>query len=101
MNTRRRLKGTVIRAKSQKTVIVEIPRSYRHPIYGKVIHSSDHMMVHDELDCKLGDFVQIVETKPISRRKRWAVESILSRLEETDAPPEVAGEELEATEVEE
>ena len=101
MNTRRRITGTVVRAKSQKTVIVEIKRTFRHPTYGKVIRTSDKMMVHDEFNCKLGDEVQIVETKPISRRKRWAVESILNRLAETVAPPVIKNEDKGAVEVEE
>ena len=87
MNTRRRLTGTIVRAKSLKTVMVEIKRTYRHPVYGKVMHTADKMMVHDELECQLGDEVRIVETKPISRKKRWAVESILNRLVKTEAPP--------------
>ena len=79
MNTRRRIKGVVTSNKMTKTVIVEIKRSFRHPLYQKVVHSSKRMVVHDELGCNVGDEVQIIESKPISRTKRWVVEKILSR----------------------
>ena len=96
MNTRRRLKGMVVGDNSKKTVIVEIARSYRHPLYSKVIHTSKRMMVHDELDCGLGDYVQIIETKPISRKKRLMVQAIIKRHEESEVPLI-----LEPTEIEE
>lgn len=101
MNTRRRLTGTVVRANSLKTVVVEIKRSFRHPIYEKVIRTSNKMMVHDELECKIGDEVRIIETKPISRKKRWAVEAVLSSMSESDAPPADETEDIGAVEVEE
>jgi small subunit ribosomal protein S17 len=46
-------------------------------LYKKVIHSRQHFMAHDELGCKIGDTVQIVESRPLSRHKRWVVEAIL------------------------
>jgi len=101
MNTRRRLTGTVVRANSLKTVVVEIKRSFRHPVYEKVIRTTNKMMVHDELECKIGDEVRIIETKPISRKKRWAVETVLSSLNESAAPPVVESENIGAVEVEE
>jgi small subunit ribosomal protein S17 len=61
----------------QKTVVVEISRTFRHPLYKKVVHSRHRVMAHDELGCQLGDSVQIVESRPYSRHKRWAVEAIL------------------------
>jgi small subunit ribosomal protein S17 len=79
MNDRRRLTGVVTSNKMQKTVVVEISRTYRHPLYGKVVHSAKRMMAHDELGCEIGDEVQIVESRPISRRKHWVVEQILRR----------------------
>ena len=79
MNTRRRLKGVVKSNKMQKTVIVEISRSFRHPLYQKVMHTVSKMKVHDEMDCQVGDLVEIIESKPISRTKRWMVEKIISR----------------------
>lgn len=61
-----------------KTVVVEIKRSYRHPLLGKVVHDLKRVKAHDENNaCKIGDKVMLVETRPISRDKRWAVEEIV------------------------
>lgn len=79
MNTRRRMVGVVTSDKMQKTVVVEVSRTYRHRLYKKVVHSRRRFMAHDELGCKIGDTVQIVESRPLSRHKRWAVETILRR----------------------
>jgi small subunit ribosomal protein S17 len=62
-----------------KTVVVLVEDSYRHPLYGKVVHRSKRYMAHDEQNCQMGDTVQIVESRPISKRKRWVVETILAR----------------------
>ena len=78
MNNRRRLTGVVVSNKMQKTVIVEVSRSYRHRLYKKVVSSKKRYMAHDEIGCQLGDQVRIVESQPISRNKRWVVESVLS-----------------------
>ncbi|MGD0004330.1 MAG: 30S ribosomal protein S17 [Anaerolineaceae bacterium] len=77
MNDRRRLKGVVTSNKMMKTVVVEIGRTYRHPLYKKVVHSSRRVKAQDEMGCQIGDLVQIVETRPLSKDKRWAVEAIL------------------------
>lgn len=79
MNERRRMTGFVTSNKMMKTVVVEISRTVRHPVYKKVMHSSKRVKAHDELGCEVGDFVQIVESKPISKDKRWVVEAILKR----------------------
>lgn len=94
MNTRRRINGVVTSNKMQKTVVVEISRTYRHRLYKKVVYSSKRVMAHDELGCKIGDRVRIVESHPISRNKRWVVEEILVR--DTGAKAE----EIEGTELE-
>jgi len=78
MNNRRRLTGVVVSNKMQKTVIVEVNRTYRHRLYKKVVASRNRHMAHDELGCQIGDQVVIVESKPISKNKRWVVEEILS-----------------------
>ncbi len=83
MNKRRRLVGVVASNKMMKTVVVEITRTFRHPIYKKVIHRTKRVMAHDELGCQVGDQVQIVESRPLSRHKRWVVEAILKREERT------------------
>ncbi len=78
MNNRRRLTGVVVGNKMQKTVVVEVTRTYRHRLYKKVVSSHNRHMAHDELSCQIGDQVVIVESKPLSKNKRWAVEEILS-----------------------
>lgn len=77
MNSRRRLTGVVVSDKMQKTVIVEVKRAYRHRLYKKVIRSQKRYMAHDELGSNVGDQVRIVESKPLSRNKRWMVEEII------------------------
>lgn len=83
-NERRRMEGVVTRAKSAKTVAVRIDRSYRHPLYHKVMRKSREFLVHDEVGCHPGDWVRIVESRPISKRKRWAVEQVLRRVSEAE-----------------
>ena len=79
MNKRRRMTGIVTSNKMTKTVVVELSRTYRHPLYKKVVHSSKRVKAHDELDCQIGDQVKLVASKPISREKHWVVESIIKR----------------------
>ena len=79
MNNRRRMTGFVTSNKMTKTVVVEITRTYRHPLYKKVVHSSKRVKAHDELGCQIGDEVKLVASKPISREKHWVVESIIKR----------------------
>jgi len=76
MNKRRRMNGVVTSNKMMKTVVVEVTRTYRHPLYKKVVHSSMRVKAHDELNCQIGDRVIIVESRPISKQKRWVVEEI-------------------------
>ena len=71
--------GVVTSNKMTKTVVVEISRRFRHPLYRKVVHSSKRVKAHDEIGCQIGDQVQIVESRPMSRDKRWVVESVLKR----------------------
>jgi small subunit ribosomal protein S17 len=59
--------------------VVEITRTFQHPLYKKVVHSSKRVKAHDEIGCQVGDEVQIVETRPLSADKRWVVESIVRR----------------------
>lgn len=79
MNNRRRMTGVVTSNKMTKTVVVEITRKFRHPLYKKVVHSSQRVKAHDEIGCQIGDEVQIVESRPLSRDKRWVVESVVKR----------------------
>ena len=77
MNKRRRLTGIVKSNKMDKTVIVEVGRTYKHPLYQKVVRSVKAYKAHDELDCNVGDKVVIVESAPFSATVTWAVEEIV------------------------
>ena len=79
MNNRRRIVGKVTSNKMTKTVVVEIVRKFRHPLYKKVVYTSKRVKAHDEIGCQVGDSVQIVESRPLSRDKRWVVESVIKR----------------------
>jgi len=79
MNKRRRLTGVVTSNKMTKTVVVEITRKYRHPLYKKVVFSSMRVKAHDEQNCQIGDEVRIVSSRPLSKDKRWVVETVLKR----------------------
>ncbi len=79
MNERRRMTGTVTSNKMMKTVVVKVDRTYRHPLYRKVVHASSKIKAHDLLGCNIGDVVTIVESAPISREKAWVVETIVKR----------------------
>jgi len=70
--------GTVIGKKMKKTVKVEVERQIRHPLYKKIVRRKTAFLVHDEAEkCKVGDTVRIIETRPISRTKRWRVLEIV------------------------
>lgn len=78
---RKRLVGVVTSDKMDKTVVVEVTTTKRHPVYGKVMRLRKKYQAHDEAnDCKVGDRVQIIESQPISRHKRFAVVSVLERV---------------------
>src|SRR5919106_4721708 len=79
MNNRRRITGVVTSNKMTKTVVVESTRVFRHPLYRKVVHTSKRVKAHDEIGCQIGDEVQIVESRPLSRDKRWVVENIVKK----------------------
>ena len=76
---RRRLVGKVTSDKMQKTVVVQVDSRHRHPLYGKVVNRATRVMAHDELGAAMGDTVRIVESRPISKHKRWVVEEIVNR----------------------
>lgn len=77
---RKHLSGVVTSDKMDKTVVVSVATTRRHPLYGKVIRRVKTFKAHDEAnECRVGDTVEIIESKPISRHKRWAVVSILQR----------------------
>ena len=78
--------GTVTSDGMDKTVAVEIVRTYQHPLYKKIVRSSTKILAHDEENaCRVGDLVQVVEVRPLSRRKRWKVREVVSKTESIDA----------------
>ena len=86
MNNRRRMVGKVTSNKMTKTVVVEIVRKFRHPLYQKVVNRQTVLHVHDEKnETKVGDKVEVMETRPLSRLKRWRVISIIQKAVTTDA----------------
>jgi len=79
MSNRRRMTGEVTSNKMDKTVAIRITRRFRHRLYKKVIERHINVKAHDELGCEIGDQVLIVESKPISKTKRWVVEEIVRK----------------------
>jgi len=80
MGRRKTLTGRVVSNKMDKTVVVEVQRMRRHPLYGKVIRKTTRLMAHDEdKACQVGDVVRVIETRPLSKRKRWVVREVLHR----------------------
>ena len=80
ISTRKRLVGSVVSDKMDKTVVVRVEHLVRHPRYGKVLRRAKKYKAHDEGNlCRVGDVVRIVESRPLSRQKRWAVEKVLKR----------------------
>jgi len=72
--------GNVLKNKMDKTVVVSVERLKKHPLYGKYIKRRVKYMVHDEKnDCRPGDRVTIIETRPISKLKAWRIGEILER----------------------
>ena len=77
---KRTLEGRVVSDKMDKTVVVEVDRLYRHTRYKKVVRAVKKYKAHDEENaCRVGDLVRIVESRPLSRQKRWLVQEILER----------------------
>ena len=76
-NNRRRMVGTVVSDKMQKTVVVAIEHRKMHRVYHKVVSSTRKVMAHDETGAGIGALVRIVQSRPISKRKRWVVEEVL------------------------
>jgi small subunit ribosomal protein S17 len=89
MYTRRRAQvGVVVGNKMQKTVIVAVEKHKRHPLYKKSMRRTQRYKAHDEKGlCALGDTVRILESRPLSREKRWRVVEILARHEVAEVAP--------------
>jgi len=79
-NRRKERVGVVVSNKMQKSIVVAIERKEKHPMYGKFTKKTTKFMAHDEnQECKIGDTVKIMETRPLSANKRWRLVSILER----------------------
>ncbi len=79
-NLRKERVGRVVSNKMQKSITVAIERKVKHPIYGKFMNKTTKLMAHDENnDCGIGDTVRIMETRPLSKNKRWRLIEILER----------------------
>jgi small subunit ribosomal protein S17 len=78
---RKKLTGVVVKDKMNKTVVVEVERVYKHPKYHKYLKSKTTCKAHDEENkAKVGDKVLIMETKPLSKDKRWVVKQVITQV---------------------
>jgi small subunit ribosomal protein S17 len=88
---RKTKKGIVVSDKMNKSIVVSVERKIQHPLYRKLIKKTSKVLAHDEENrCRVGDVVTIVETRPLSRHKRWRVEEITSSAGEEEIIPEGA-----------
>ena len=72
--------GVVVSDKMDKTIVVEIRTRVRHPLYGKIMNRTNRIKAHDENnECGIGDTVRIMETRPLSRDKRWRLVEIIEK----------------------
>ena len=79
-NLRKERTGVVVSDKMDKSIVVQIDRKVKHPIYGKFVNKSSKLVAHDETnDSNIGDTVRIMETRPLSKLKRWRLVEILER----------------------
>lgn len=79
-NLRKERTGVVISNKMDKTITIAVYRKVKHPLYGKFIKKTAKFSVHDEKnDCGIGDTVKIMETRPLSKNKRWRLIEIIER----------------------
>lgn len=79
-NARRVMTGTVVSDKMDKTIVVAVERSVTHPLYGKIVKRTSKFKVHDQKnECAVGDKVKIMETRPLSKEKRWRLVEVLEK----------------------
>jgi small subunit ribosomal protein S17 len=77
---RQELQGVVTSTKMQKTIVVKVTRAVQHPLYHRVVRHAKKYYAHDETgEAKVGDTVQIVSTRPLSKLKRWRLKEVLQR----------------------
>ena len=79
-NLRKERIGQVVSSKMQKSITVTVDRKVKHPIYGKFVRKTTKLTAHDENnDCNVGDTVRVMETRPMSKNKRWRLVEIIER----------------------
>jgi|TARA_B110001469_G_C9384539_1_gene199046 small subunit ribosomal protein S17 len=79
-NLRKERIGVVTSAAMNKSIVIVVERKIKHPIYGKFIKKSNKFMAHDEKDeCGVGDTVRIMETRPLSKSKRWRLAEVIEK----------------------
>jgi small subunit ribosomal protein S17 len=72
--------GIVVSTKMQKTIVVKVESRFSHPIYSKIVVRTKRYLVHDEEDeCNIGDKILITESRPLSKKKRWILNKIISK----------------------
>ncbi len=79
-NLRKTRVGKVVSDKMDKTIVVAIENSVKHPLYGKIVKRTYKLKAHDENnECRVGDKVKVVETRPLSKEKRWRLAEIIEK----------------------
>lgn len=79
-NLRKERIGKVVSDKMDKTIVVELVDNVKHPLYGKIVKRTSRLKAHDENnECRVGDRVKVMETRPLSREKRWRLVEIIER----------------------
>ena len=79
-NLRKTLIGTVVSNKMDKTIVVAVETSVKHPIYGKIVKKTYKLKAHDEENqCQIGDRVKVMETRPLSKDKRWRLVEVVEK----------------------
>ena len=80
-NLRKERVGVVMSNKMEKSIVVAVKRQVKHPIYGKFVNKTTKFVAHDEKnECSIGDTVRIMETRPLSKLKRWRLVEILEKV---------------------
>ena len=83
-NLRKTRTGKVVSNKMQKTIVVAVEDHVKHPLYGKIVKRTYKLKAHDENnDCNIGDTVKVMETRPLSKDKRWRLVEIIEREKES------------------
>lgn len=73
-------RGLVVSNKMEKTVVVSMTRNIQHPLYGKTVKKTERIKAHDLHGCDIGDTVEVMETRPLSKAKRWRVTRIIEKV---------------------